>query len=231
MPSAPEARTGLDPWQRAELPAPPSTRGLRLLAVVGPGVIVLGASIGSGEWLIGPTTLVRYGASLLWVTALAVFFQTIFNTEVVRYTLATGESAFSGFMRTRPHASFWAWLYTVLYLLQTGWPGWAGASAGAFFFLFTGRTAGPGDARAVYLIGASAFVACVALLVFGGKRIERMLELLNWLLVTAILGDAGGHVPALREPGTLCGGRRRLPGLRPRARDGSPCCRRAWTSS
>jgi hypothetical protein len=199
--AAPEARTGLDPWQRAELPAPPSTRGLRLLAVVGPGVIVLGASIGSGEWLIGPTTLVRYGASLLWVTALAVFFQTIFNTEVVRYTLATGEPAFSGFMRTRPHASFWAWVYTVLYLLQTGWPGWAGASAGAFFFLSTGRTAGPGDARAVYLIGASAFVACVALLAFGGKRIERMLELLNWLLVTAILGTLAVMCLLFASPG------------------------------
>jgi hypothetical protein len=183
-----EARTGLEPWHRGELPAPPSTQGLRLLAVVGPGFIVLGASIGSGEWLIGPTTLVRYGASLLWVTALAVFFQTVFNTEVVRYTLATGEPAFSGFMRTKPHAGFWAWTYTLLYLLQTGWPGWAGASAGAFFFLFTGRAAGLPDARAVYLIGALAFVVCVAVLVFGGKRIERTLELLNWVLVIGILG-------------------------------------------
>jgi hypothetical protein len=183
-----EARSGLEPWGRGELPAPPSTQGLRLLAVVGPGAIVLGASIGSGEWLIGPTALVRYGASLLWVTTLAILFQTLFNTEVVRYTLATGEPAFSGFMRTRPHASFWAWVYTTLYVLQTGWPGWAGASAGAFFFLFTGRAAGAPDARTVYLIGALAFVACVAILVFGGRRIERTLELLNWLLVAGILG-------------------------------------------
>jgi hypothetical protein len=188
-PSIPrEARSGLAPWSRGELPAPPSTQGLRLLAVVGPGAIVLGASIGSGEWLIGPTALVRYGASLLWVTALAIFFQTLFNTEVVRYTLATGEPAFSGFMRTRPHASFWAWVYTLLYLLQTGWPGWAGASAGAFFFLFTGHPAGPPDAGMVYFIGAMAFVACVGILVFGGRRIERTLELLNWVLVVGILG-------------------------------------------
>src|SRR5687767_12011671 len=43
-----EARTGLAPWNRGELPAPPDTGGLRLLGVVGPGAIVLGASIGSG---------------------------------------------------------------------------------------------------------------------------------------------------------------------------------------
>jgi len=57
---------GPRPLGRAELPAPPSTKGLRLLGVVGPGVIVLGASIGSGEWLIGPTAFVKYGMSLLW---------------------------------------------------------------------------------------------------------------------------------------------------------------------
>jgi hypothetical protein len=182
-----ESRTGLEPWGRGELPAPPPTQGLKLLGVVGPGAIVLGASIGSGEWLIGPTTLVKYGMSLLWVTLVAVALQTLFNTEVVRYTLATGEPAFTGFMRTKPHSTFWAWTYAILYFLQTGWPGWAGASAGAIFFLIFGRPAAAADAGAVYRLGVAAFLACVLILVFGGKRIERTLELLNWLLVSVIL--------------------------------------------
>ena len=146
-PDAPEARTGLPPWNRGELPPPPDTRGLRILGVVGPGAIVLGASIGSGEWLIGPSAVVKYGLSLLWVTTLAVFFQTVFNTELVRYTLATGEPAFTGFMRTWPGKRFWAWTYTVLYFLQNGWPAWAGATAGAVFFLWAGRGATSADAR------------------------------------------------------------------------------------
>ena len=29
----------------------------------------------------------------------------------MRYTIATGEPAFTGFMRTRPRATFWAWFY------------------------------------------------------------------------------------------------------------------------
>lgn len=70
----PETRTGLDPWVRAELPPPPMPRGLSWLGVVGPGVIVLGISIGSGEFLLGPAAFVRHGLSLLWVTAVAVFF-------------------------------------------------------------------------------------------------------------------------------------------------------------
>ena len=56
-----EARSGLAPWDRAELPAPPDTRGLRLLGVVGPGLIVLGASIGSGEFLLVEERLQRGG--------------------------------------------------------------------------------------------------------------------------------------------------------------------------
>jgi hypothetical protein len=184
----PESRSGLEPWGRAELPPPPSTKGLRLLSVVGPGVIVLGASIGSGEWLIGPTAFVKHGLSLLWVTVVAVTFQTILNTEAIRYTLYTGEPIFTGFMRTAPRSSFWAWVYALLFFFQSGWPGWAGASAGAFFFLYAGRQATPGDASSVYGIGVAAFLVCVSVLVFAGKRIERMLEVLNWVLVSVILG-------------------------------------------
>ena len=104
----------LQPWTSAELPAPPRPRGLAWLSIVGPGVIVLGLSIGSGEFLLGPTAFVRYGLTLLWVTTVAVFLQTVFNTELMRYTVATGEPAFTGFMRTGPSPSAWAWLYSLL---------------------------------------------------------------------------------------------------------------------
>src|ERR1044072_7160670 len=49
----------------------------------------------------------------------------------MRYTMATGEPIMTGFMRTRPHSTFWAWFYATFYFLQMGWPGWAGAGAGA----------------------------------------------------------------------------------------------------
>ena len=74
-----EARSGLEPWSRADLPAPPTPTGFGWIAVVGPGVIVLGASIGSGEFLLGPAVFVRHGLTLLWVTVVAILFQTVFN--------------------------------------------------------------------------------------------------------------------------------------------------------
>jgi hypothetical protein len=182
-----ETRTGLDPWVEADLPDAPVPTGFGWAKVVGPGVIVLGLSLGGGEFLLGPTAFVRYGMSLLWITLVAVFFQTIFNTELMRYTLATGEPVFTGFMRTKPSRGFWAWLYVALYLVQVGWPYSAGLSAGAIFFLATRRVAGPADASTIYQLGVGTFLLCIVLLMLG-RRIERTLELLNWVMVVCILG-------------------------------------------
>jgi hypothetical protein len=185
--TSPEARSGLAPWRPAELPVPPMPRGMSWAGVVGPGVIVLGLSIGSGEFLLGPAAFVRHGLTLLWVTTVAVFLQTVFNTEVMRYTLATGEPMFTGFMRTRPSSGFWAWFYAILYFLQSGWPAWAGAAAGAIYFLFARELATPAESGIVFAIGVGTFLATVAVLLVG-RRIERTLEILNWVLIICILG-------------------------------------------
>src|SRR3982751_858374 len=178
----------LAPWTRADLPEAPMPRGLAWIGVCGPGVIVLGVSIGSGEFLLGPATFVKHGLSLLWVTLAAVFFQTIFNTELMRYTIATGEPVVTGFMRTRPGKTFWAWFYALLYFLQIGWPAWAATAAGAIFLVIFGKVPHmPQDEGTRYLIGVVAFLGCVGILLLG-KRIARTLEILNWVLVSCILG-------------------------------------------
>ena len=107
----------------------------------------------------------------------------------MRYTVATGEPVVTGFMRTRPGKTFWAWFYALVYFLQIGWPAWAATAAGAIFFLFAGRLAAPpADATNIYLIGIVTFLACVSVLLIG-KRIARTLEILNWALVACILGS------------------------------------------
>ncbi|HEV8428005.1 MAG TPA: Nramp family divalent metal transporter [Pyrinomonadaceae bacterium] len=185
--TAPEARSGLDPWRVGELPVAPRPKGLQWFSAIGPGVIVLGVSIGSGEFLLGPAAFVKYGLSLLWVVGVAALLQTLLNVELMRYTMATGEPIMTGFMRTRPHSTFWAWFYATFYFLQMGWPGWAGAAAGAVFFLFTKRLPGAGESGLVYAIGAGLFLLCGFVLMIG-RRIERTLEILNWIMVSCIIG-------------------------------------------
>jgi hypothetical protein len=55
------------------------------------------------------------------------------------------------------------------------------------FFLSADRLAGPEDARVVYWIGVATFLATVSVLLVG-RRIERTLEILNWIMIVAILG-------------------------------------------
>ena len=127
----------------------------------------------------------RHGLSLLWVTLIAVL-QTIFNTELMRYTLATGEPVFTGFMRTRPSSTLWAWLYVVLYFLQVGWPAWAGTAAGAIFFLGAQRPPVAADATASTSSASQRFWRARRSSV--GRRIEHTLEVLNWILVVRLGG-------------------------------------------
>src|SRR5678816_4398732 len=183
----PEARSGLDPWRIDVLPPAPRPRGLGWISALGPGVIALGVSIGSGEFLLGPAAFVKYGLSLLWIVGVAALLQTLLNVELMRYTMATGEPIMTGFMRTRPHSTFWAWFYAAFYFLQMGWPGWAGAAAGAVFFLFTKRLPGAGETGVVYAIGVGLFLLC-GLVLMVGRRIERTLEVLNWIMVSCIIG-------------------------------------------
>ncbi len=93
------------------------------MAIIGPGAILLGISIGSGEWLIGPATTAKYSAALLWVATVSIILRVIMNTEFARYTLYTGQPIYTGFMRTKPGPAFWGIVYSVLAFLQVGWPG------------------------------------------------------------------------------------------------------------
>ena len=90
-------------------------------------------------------------------------------------------------MRTRPHSTFWAAVYSLLFLLQTGWPGWAGAAAGALFFLGTGRAPAGGDAW-TSTCWASPPSSPASRSCSEPELHRRTLELLNWVLVAAILG-------------------------------------------
>ncbi len=175
----------LAPWGRAPLPAPPPFTLRRVLATVGPGVIALGIAIGSGEWLLGPSIVVRYGPALLWITSVAVLLQVFLNLEMARYTLYTGEPIVVGFMRTRPGPAFWGWTYSALCFLHIGWPGWALASATATAALVLGRLPEQGDARLVMLLGYATFAACL-LIVTLGRKIERSLERAMWVMMVGV---------------------------------------------
>ena len=183
--TAPHGR--LPPWGVAELPAPPSFTLRNVLRTIGPGIIGLGIAIGSGEWLLGPSIVARYGPALLWVTTVSVLLQVFLNIEMSRYTLYTGEPIMIGYMRTAPGPGFWSGVYSVMTFLQIGWPGWALASATASAALVLGRIPTEADASLVRLLGYGTFAVCVLVLTVG-RKIERNLELAMWVLMSVVFG-------------------------------------------
>jgi hypothetical protein len=176
----------LPPYQRAELPEPPPYNFPNVMRIIGPGAILLGLSIGSGEWLLGPAATVKWGLALLWVTTVSVLLQVVLNTEMARYTLYTGEPIVTGFMRTAPGPAFWGWVYSALYFLQVGWPGWAATGGGALAFIYLGRLPAPEEAGLVKALGYSTLFGA-AIILLTGRKIERTLEYVNWFFIAWIL--------------------------------------------
>jgi hypothetical protein len=159
--------------------------------VLGPSMIALGVSIGSGEWLLGPLAFGKFGfVGLGWLIALSALLQTFYNVENARYTLATGEVPVVGFTRTPPGLRFWAPATLLVIYVGWIWGGWASGAGQSIFALCAGRTFNTGNAtelEIVRLIAIGLMFVSLAVFLFG-KKIARTLEVLDAFLVFFILG-------------------------------------------
>ena len=176
----------LPDWDVAELPEPPKYQfGKAFRSILGPGIIALGGSIGSGEWLLGPAITAQYGGSLLWIATIAILLQVILNTEAIRYTLYTGEPMLSGYMRCKPGAPFWASFYSGINFFAI-WPGWAMTAATALAAAWIGYMPQDADSGTVRLFAYLIFFACLGIVLFGGK-IYNALEKVQLFMVIWII--------------------------------------------
>jgi hypothetical protein len=114
-----------------ELPAPPSN----YWRLVGPGIVAGGVGLSSGEFVLWPFIASQVGLVLLWGALIGVVTQFFLNMEVERYTLATGETAVTGFNRFWKH---WGLVFALLAYFANLWPGWAITAATLASYLFGG---------------------------------------------------------------------------------------------
>ncbi|MGH3358941.1 MAG: Nramp family divalent metal transporter [Nocardioidaceae bacterium] len=101
----------------ADLPEP-----LPMKKVIGPSVLLLAGALGSGEYVLWPYITSQVGLVLVWLVVLGIGTQYFLNMEIERYTLATGETAVTGFTRLWKH---WGWLFIIMTVVPWAWPGWA----------------------------------------------------------------------------------------------------------
>jgi hypothetical protein len=143
----------LPPLRYRDLPEPISWRRM-----VGPSIILAGLALGSGEFILWPYITYRSGFVFFWACMLGVITQFFLNMEIERWTLATGESAITGFCRLSRH---WAWILLILNIVPWAWPGWA-TGAGQILSWILWEPAGEAGA------GASSGAGHISLFGIGG---------------------------------------------------------------
>jgi Mn2+/Fe2+ NRAMP family transporter len=170
---APELPTkNLPGVEYRDLPEPASLR-----RYMGASVILAATAMGSGELIIWPFITTQVGIGILWFMAIGFTAQYFLNMEIERYTLATGETAVTGFTR------FWMpWgIFFILgAILPNAWPGWATSGATVLTFIFEW---GEGARIPIAII----FLVAIGLALTLSPVIYQTLEKVQMVLIGIIL--------------------------------------------
>jgi hypothetical protein len=181
------------PLAVTELPEPEEVFRVRrigprelIMYAIGPSLIALGISIGSGEWLLGPQAVGQYGfVGVGWVILISAVLQTFYNVECSRYVIATGEVPVVAWGRVPPGYLLWVpfSVFVIIFAFIAG--GWAASAGQGVYALVHGEVAPPGAEEP--RLWAIALLVLVFIITALARRISRTLELSNWVMVGIIL--------------------------------------------
>lgn len=184
----------LPPLEVEDLPTPEQVFNVKrigleelVLLVLGPGVIALGLSIGSAEWLIAPFAVAQFGfQGVFWIGLASIVLQVFYNVELARYTLATGEPPVVGFGRTPP--GFWIWVPLALFILFFAFllGGWTVEAGASLLNLVTGELPSQANLETARLIGIGLLISMFFLLTLG-RKVERTMEFIQFAFLPYIL--------------------------------------------
>ncbi|HJO22086.1 MAG: Nramp family divalent metal transporter [Myxococcota bacterium] len=183
-------------WQRIPdrvLPSPERRslpRPVALRRMLGPSVILVGLSIGSGEFVLWPRLTVEWGFALFWACWTGVTLQFFLNMEIERWTLATGESAVIGFVRL---SRFWAPAFLLCSTVPWIWPGWATGAATLLSW----------EIDVPIVPGAIAGLVACGLTLSVGPVVYRTVETIQVVLVAVIFAGLIVLTALLVEPATV----------------------------
>jgi hypothetical protein len=142
----------------------------------------------------------QYGGALLWLATLSVLGQVVYNMEICRYTLYTGEPIFTGKFRTPPGPLFWVFVYL---LLDFGafFPYLAAAAAAPLATMLIGDIPNAAGGRGFTILGHYVdishewvmrglsyvvFLGAMLPMIFGGKILTALKWVMSFKLVTVL---------------------------------------------
>jgi len=160
----------LKPLETKELPKP-----LPFSKLIGPSFIILGLGLGTGELILWPNLVSKFGMGIIWGAILGVTFQFFMNMEIERYALARGESVFVGFARKLKKLPIWFILSTFIPWI---WPGTATASATIISNLF--------KVPNVHVISITLLVLVGLILSFGSVLYKTVEHFQKWVTIIGV---------------------------------------------
>ncbi|MFP6648357.1 MAG: Nramp family divalent metal transporter [Pirellulaceae bacterium] len=186
-------------WNTGPLIDAPKFTWKKWAKMLGPGRVLGGAAIGGGEWLVGPKVTAQYGGALLWLGTFSILAQVLYNIEISRYTLYSGEPIFNGKFRMYPGPTFWLAAYL---LLDFGsiFPYLAAQAAAPLFTAIYGLVPIPEDPDAIVsMIGMTfthkltlrifaymIFLTALIPLIFGGKILSALKVVMGFKIITVM---------------------------------------------
>ena len=158
--------------EQRDLPEPRQLRNY-----LGASVIITATALGSGELILWPYITSQVGLGLVWLAILGITLQYFLNMEIERYTLATGETAVTGFSRMWLP---WGVIFVLGAILPNTWPGWASSGATVFTFIF-------GLSEGAVPIISTIFLLSIGLAVSLSPVIYQTLEKAEGIMVILVL--------------------------------------------
>jgi len=194
------AASAADAFETKNLPRP-QVREMpdaprRYWPFIGPGIIAAGVGLASGEFILYPFIASQVGLVFVWAAFVGLVTQFFLNMEIERYTLATGETALTGFSRYWRH---WGLVFALLTYFANLWPGWATSSATLVSYMFGGEARFIAIGMLV-LIGLILTLAPVVYVALERAQMLKVAAVLLLFLVAAIFAigaSTWGDVPQI----------------------------------
>jgi hypothetical protein len=178
--------------QVRELPEAPA----QYRKLIGPGIIAAGVGLASGEFILFPYIASQVGLVFVWAALVGLITQYFINLEIERYTLATGETALTGFSRYWRH---WGLVFAILTYFANLWPGWASSSATLASYVFGGNP----NVIAIVMLIAIGLILTLAPVVYVALERAQMVKVAAVMLlftvgaIVAVGASAWADVPQI----------------------------------
>ena len=122
LPPADTLPPSIDPREHADVVQPPTTL-LGILRKLGPGLIIAGSIVGSGELIATTKTGAQAGITLLWLIVIGCVIKVFVQIELGRYTITHGETTLAALDQVpgpRLAVNWIVWFWLVMMIIGIG---------------------------------------------------------------------------------------------------------------